>query len=106
MGSDLIAKESFWQRYLREIRIWSTVSACEGVVECLCAVPVNGLPAVCSPWMAGGPLRKHLRNDSPQFFFATMSRVVGTLAWAYRLHKIVHRDLKPENILLDENNAA
>ncbi len=106
IGSDLILKESFWQRYLREIRIWATVSACEGVVECLCAVQVNGLPAVCSPWMARGSLRNQLRDHSPQFFFDTMSRVVGTLAWAYRTREIIHRDLKPDNILLDQNNIA
>jgi serine/threonine protein kinase len=104
--SRLLEDEDAWKRYLREIRIWSTVSACEGVVEALCAVRVNGLPAVCSAWMKGGDLARHLSADSAEFFFSTMARIVGTLSWVHTKHGIIHRDLKPGNILLDETGRA
>jgi hypothetical protein len=37
-----------WKRYLREARLWTTLSACEGVVEAFCIIRVNELPVVCS----------------------------------------------------------
>ncbi len=95
-----------WNRYLREVRIWKTLSACDGVVEALCIIRVNEIPMVCSRWMRGGDLRRHLSNRSPEFFFSVMARIVGTLAWAHQQHQVIHRDLKPDNILLDESNLA
>jgi len=95
-----------WNRYLREVQIWQTLSACDGVVEALCSIRVNEIPMVCSRWMQGGDLRRHLRNRSPEFFFSVMARIVGTLAWAHQQHQVIHRDLKPDNILLDEANLA
>lgn len=104
--SRLLENDEAWQRYLREIKVWLTVSACEGVVEGLCAVRINGLPAVCSTWIKGGDLARHLSISSADFFFSTMARIVGTLSWAYGTHSIIHRDLKPGNILLDETGQA
>ena len=95
-----------WNRYLREVCIWRTLSACDGVVEALCIIRVNEIPMVCSRWMRGGDLRRHLSNRSPEFFFSVMARIVGTLAWAHQQHQVIHRDLKPDNILLDEANLA
>lgn len=103
---DIVEDPDAWSRYLREVRVWTTLSACEGVAEALCIIRVNELPMVCSRWMQGGNLRRHLRNRSPAFFFSVMARVVGTLAWAHQQHKVIHRDLKPDNILLDESNLA
>ena len=102
----LVEHPEAWDRYLREVRIWTTLSACEGVVEAFGIIQVNDLPVVCSCWMPGGDLRRHLRNRSPEFFYSVMSRVVGTLRWAYDQHKVLHRDLKPDNILLDEAGRA
>lgn len=103
---DIVEDPDAWNRYLREMRIWTTLSACDGVVEAFCITRVNELPMVCSRWMQGGDLRQHLRNRSPEFFFSVMARVVGTLAWVNQQHSVIHRDLKPGNILLDEANMA
>ena len=96
-----------WNRYLREVRLWTTLSACDGVVEAFCIIRVDELSMVCSRWMHGGGLgRTYFRNRSPSFFFSVMARVVGTLAWAQHQHNVIHRDLKPANILLDEADLA
>lgn len=103
---DIVDDPDFWRRYLREVRLWTTVSACDGVVEAFCVIRLNNVPVVCSRWMEGGNLRSHLKTQSPEFFFSVMARIVGTLAWAYDRHKVIHRDLKPENILLNESGLA
>ena len=103
---NIVEDTDAWNRYLREVRLWTTLSSCEGVVEAFCIIPVNQLPMVCSRWMRGGDLRGHLKKRSPEFFFSVMARVVGTLAWAHQQHKVIHRDLKPDNILLDQANLA
>ena len=103
---DIVEDSDAWNRYLREARLWTTLSACEGVAEAFCIIRVNELPVVCSRWMQGGNLRRHLRNRSPEFFFSVMARIVGTLAWAHQQHKVIHRDLKPDNILLNEASLA
>ncbi len=103
---DIVEDSDAWARYLREVRLWTTLSACEGVVEAFCIIRVDELPVVCSRWMQGGNLRRHLKNRSPEFFFSVMARIVGTLAWAHQQHQVIHRDLKPDNILLDEASRA
>ena len=104
--TDLVKDTDAWDRYLREVRLWTTLSACDGVVEAFCVIRINEIPVVCSRWMPGGNLRRHLPTRSPELFFSVMSRIVGTLRWAYDQHKVIHRDLKPDNILLDETGLA
>jgi serine/threonine protein kinase len=102
----LVEDHISWSRYLREVRLWTTLSACGGIVEAFCIISINGIPVVCSRWMSGGNLRTHLANRSPEFFFSVMSRIVGTLAWTLETHQTIHRDLKPDNILLDGAGLA
>jgi len=103
---EIVEDSDAWARYLREVRVWTTLSACDGVVEALCITRIDELPVVCSRWMPGGSLRMHLENRSPEFFFSVMARIVGTLAWAHQQHAVIHRDLKPDNVLLDDANLA
>ncbi len=103
---DIVDDAEAWHRYLREVRLWTTLSACDGVVEAFCAIRINELPVVCCRWMNGGSLRRYLRNRSPEFFFSVMARIVGTLAWTNEKHSVIHRDLKPDNILLDQTGLA
>lgn len=103
---DLVENADSWSRYLREARIWMTLSACDSVVEAFCKTRINEIPVVCSRWMTGGNLRRYLKNRSPEFFFRVIGRVVGTLAWALEHHHIIHRDIKPDNILLDQAGLA
>jgi serine/threonine protein kinase/Flp pilus assembly protein TadD len=95
-----------FSRYLQEIKIWTTASQCDAVIEVLSVFRFNEIPCVCAPWMAGGDLRQQLERCDCMFFFRTMDRVLAALEWVYISYGIVHRDLKPANILLDENGHA
>lgn len=95
-----------WGRYMEELKIWFTVSECDGIAEALCIVRLNEIPCMCATWMEKGNLRPYLRTASIEFAFRTLFRIIGSLDWAYTRHSIIHRDLKPENILLDEHSNA
>jgi tetratricopeptide (TPR) repeat protein len=98
-------KEDF-ERFLKELQVWLTLSVCDGIVEALCVFPLDKLPVICSRWMAGGSLRSQMTSRDPELFYRTLVRIAGALDWASVEHHIVHRDLKPENILLDEMGRA
>lgn len=50
--SQLVERSESWQRYLREVKLGVTLSACDGVTEAVCVVRINEPPAVCSRWDA------------------------------------------------------
>lgn len=93
-------------RFLEELKLWSTASTCDAVVETYCVFRINEFPSICAKWMTGGDLRAYLSDRSPSFFFKTIDRVIGALEWVYDNYKIIHRDLKPDNILLDDSQQA
>ena len=101
-----LTEREAYARFLQEITLWCTTSACDGVVQAYRVVRINEIPCVCAEWMEGGNLRAQLAIKDPAFFYATMDRILGTLEWVYENHKIIHRDLKPENILLDKEGRA
>jgi tetratricopeptide (TPR) repeat protein len=104
-GRGLLRREAYL-RFLEEVKIWFTVSACEGVVQALAVFSMNGIPCVCAEWMDGGSLQTLMADQNPSVFYATMDRVIGTLNWVYRNHRIVHRDLKPSNLLLNSERLV
>lgn len=65
---EVVENDEAWGRYLREVRLWVTLSACDGVAEALCLTRVNELPVVCSRWMQGGNLGATSRTDHPSYF--------------------------------------
>lgn len=93
-------------RFLEELKLWSTASSCDGVVETYGVFRINEFPCICAKWMTGGDMRAYLSNRNPSFFFKTIDRVIGALEWVYDNYKIIHRDLKPDNILLDDSQLA
>jgi tetratricopeptide (TPR) repeat protein len=99
------SKEDF-ERFLFELQVWLSLSACDGIVEAICVFPFGKLPVVCSRWMAGGNLRSRMSSRDPELFYRTLVRVAGALEWASLEHNVVHGDLKPENILFDEAGRA
>jgi serine/threonine protein kinase len=90
-----------WDRFIEEMKVWLTLSSCDGVVEAYCITRMNELPCICAQWMEGGHLRPLMSRKDPEFFSASVYRLVRTLKWVYNQYRIMHRDLKPENILLD-----
>ena len=105
-AAELVTDPGAMERFLDELRVWLTLSACDGVVEALCVFRFGGLPAVVSRWMDGGSLRQKMSRRDPEFFYVTMLRLVGALEWAAKKRGVLHRDLKPENVLFDDLGRA
>jgi tetratricopeptide (TPR) repeat protein len=106
LGVDAGVSQAGHRRFIEEMRLWSTASTCDGVVEAYIIDRTNEAPCICARWMAGGDLRARISDHRPSFFFNTMDRLIGTLEWVYGEYKIIHRDLKPSNVLLDEQAKA
>ena len=105
-AADLMTDPGALERFLDELRVWLTLSACDGIVEALCVFRYQERPAVVSRWMDGGSLRHKLGRRDPEFFYATILRVAGALDWAVRRRGVLHRDIKPENVLFDDLGRA
>lgn len=103
---EYVGNQDAWSRFVEELKVWFTVSSCDGIAEAICIVRVNEVPCMCATWMEKGNLRPYLKTGSSDFAFRTLFRIIGALDWAYANHGIIHRDLKPENILLDEHMSA
>ncbi len=101
-NASLVADPAAMERFLDELRVWMTLSACEGIVEALCVFRHEGRPAVVSRWMEGGSLRVKMTRREPAAFYDAILRVAGALEWAVTRQGVLHRDIKPENVLFDD----
>jgi len=91
------------ERYLFEIRVWLTISSCNGVVEALCISKINDIPCIVSKWMNNGNLNNVFNCKEKPLFLNNIHRIISTLKVIYNKYNLIHRDLKPNNILLDNN---
>ncbi|HQR45697.1 MAG TPA: protein kinase, partial [Thermoanaerobaculia bacterium] len=105
-AAELMTNPGALERFLDELRVWLTLSACDGIVEALCVFRYQERPAVVSRWMDGGSLRHKMGRRDPEFFYTTILRIAGALDWAARKRGVLHRDIKPENILFDDLGRA
>ena len=105
-AAELMTDPAALERFLDELRVWLTLSACDGIVEALCVFRYQERPAVVSRWMDGGSLRHKLGRRDPEFFYATILRIAGALEWAAKRRGVLHRDIKPENVLFDDLGRA
>jgi tetratricopeptide (TPR) repeat protein len=90
-----------FERFCQEVKIWTSASTCDAVVQVFSVFRFNELPCVCSEWMEGGDLRGYVKRRDATFFYRTVDRVLAGLEWVHGTYRVIHRDLKPENILLD-----
>jgi len=51
-----------WKRFVEELKIWITLSACDGIVEAYCIGRVNELPCMCARWMEGRAVSMRMRE--------------------------------------------
>jgi serine/threonine protein kinase len=101
-----ISSSCSWDRFIEELKVWITLSECDGVAEALHIIKINEVPCMIATWMDGGNLRRFIYKSQPMFVYTTILRIVRTLEWALAKHNVMHRDVKPENILLDQNGRA
>ncbi len=94
----LVADPGAKERFLDELRVWLTLSACDGIVEALCVFQYQARPAVVSRWMYGGSLRRKMSRRDPEFFYETILRVAGSLEWAEGRRSVLHRRGRPEAV--------
>lgn len=103
---ELIIDSDAWIRFVEELKIWFTLSSCDGIAEAIHIERINEIPCMCATWMDGGNLRRLMKSIDRRIAYKTLLRIVGSLDWAYSKYGIIHRDLKPENILLDKIENA
>ena len=103
---DHIDSQATVDRFLDELQVWLSASACNLVAEAIAVVKVNEAPCVLATWMSNGDLAHALPRLDKTAKIETLVRLVRGLSWVRNTLGVIHRDLKPPNILLDHDDLG
>lgn len=103
---DFVGKQATIERFIDELKVWTSVSSCDLIAEALAVVRLNELPCVLATWMPNGDLSDALPRLTKTNKIEALLRIVRGLSWVNSNFGVIHRDLKPSNILLDEYDLA
>ncbi|HQU81209.1 MAG TPA: protein kinase [Azonexus sp.] len=103
---DYVDEQSTVERFLDELQVWLSASACNLIAEAVAVININETPCVLATWMPNGDLAHSLPRLTTTQKIEALLRIVRGLSWVKCNLGVIHRDLKPSNILLDGNGQA
>ncbi|MEN3015553.1 MAG: protein kinase [bacterium] len=107
MVADLVKKQEFLQRFIREAKITASLDHIN-IVKIYDLVVSNNQYYLIMEYIDGESLRSYIEKGYNQDFNASMDiflQILDGIEYAHSKN-IVHRDLKPENIMISSNGIV